>query len=131
MSSSGTVRGQPLGWLRLEALAVFIVAITLYARGGYSWIWFAVLFLAPDITFVAYLAGPRVGAVFYNVVHSYVTPVVLWGVLHFAGVSSGIPLIWISHIGMDRAIGYGLKYEAGFGYTHLGRTGKSRRTGGG
>ena len=29
-------------------------------------------------------------------------------------------------IGIDRALGYGLKYTAGFGLTHLGRIGKAR-----
>jgi hypothetical protein len=35
-----------------------------------------------------------------------------------------IALIWLAHIGIDRALGYGLKYVAGFGFTHLGRIGK-------
>jgi hypothetical protein len=30
----------------------------------------------------------------------------------------------MAHIGIDRALGYGLKYSAGFGFTHLGRIGK-------
>jgi hypothetical protein len=34
-------------------------------------------------------------------------------------------LIWFAHIGCDRALGYGLKYSQGFGYTHLGRIGKA------
>jgi hypothetical protein len=35
-----------------------------------------------------------------------------------------IAMIWLAHIGIDRALGYGLKYSAGFGFTHLGRIGK-------
>ena len=35
-----------------------------------------------------------------------------------------VALIWLAHIGIDRALGYGLKYEAGFGFTHLGRIGR-------
>jgi hypothetical protein len=30
-----------------------------------------------------------------------------------------------AHIGIDRALGYGLKYSTGFGFTHLGRIGKT------
>jgi hypothetical protein len=37
-----------------------------------------------------------------------------------------IALIWINHIGVDRLLGWGLKYPAGFGWTHLGRIGKQR-----
>jgi hypothetical protein len=36
-----------------------------------------------------------------------------------------IALIWVNHIGVDRLLGYGLKYPAGFGWTHLGRMGGS------
>jgi hypothetical protein len=35
-----------------------------------------------------------------------------------------IAMIWLAHIGFDRALGYGLKYASGFGFTHLGRIGK-------
>jgi hypothetical protein len=34
-----------------------------------------------------------------------------------------IALIWAAHVGIDRALGLGLKYTAGFGITHLGRIG--------
>ena len=37
-------------------------------------------------------------------------------------------LIWINHIGVDRLLGYGLKYSDGFGWTHLGRLGKRNAT---
>jgi hypothetical protein len=39
-----------------------------------------------------------------------------------------IALIWLAHIGIDRALGYGLKYSAGFGFTHLGRIGRQKDT---
>jgi hypothetical protein len=35
-------------------------------------------------------------------------------------------LIWCAHIGLDRAIGYGLKYGASFGHTRLGRIGRDQ-----
>jgi hypothetical protein len=34
-----------------------------------------------------------------------------------------IALIWANHIGIDRMLGYGLKYAEGFRFTHLGRIG--------
>ena len=36
-----------------------------------------------------------------------------------------VALIWLAHCGIDRALGYGLKYQAGFGFTHLGRIGRA------
>ena len=125
--SPGVVQGPPRVWLRFEAAAALSVAIALYVHGGHSWVWFAILFFVPDLTFAGYLAGPAVGAVCYNIVHSYVLPVLLAGILYWMGKSMAVPLIWIAHIGMDRTIGYGLKYGTGFGYTHLGLLGKTVR----
>ena len=48
--------------LRIEGFAAFAAALALYAHGGFSWPVFALLFLAPDLTMLAYFAGPRVGA---------------------------------------------------------------------
>lgn len=35
-------------------------------------------------------------------------------------------LVWLAHIGLDRLLGYGLKYRDHFQHTHLGRLGRSR-----
>jgi len=120
-SASGGVRVV----LRLEGAAAFAAAIALYGHDGFSWLAFVLLFLAPDLAMVAYLAGPRAGALAYNFVHTYALPLAL----AFAGfalgstVASALALIWIAHIGFDRMLGYGLKYASGFGDTHLGRMG--------
>ena len=74
---------------------------------------------------LGYLAGSRWGGRIYNAIHSYVTPATLAIIallLHAAG-SLPFALIWVNHIGVDRLLGYGLKYPAGFGWTHLGRQG--------
>ena len=123
--SAGAVGGSVRLWLRLEGLVVLGVATWLYARGGHSWALYALLFLAPDLSFAAYLAGPRAGAAVYNLAHSYVLP----GILVIAWMATGRPpvpsLIWLAHIGFDRLLGYGLKYPAGFGSTHLGGIGRA------
>ena len=75
----------------------------------------------------AYLAGPRAGAIAYNAVHTYIGPGLLaalaW-VTHASWFAS-LALIWIAHIGIDRALGYGLKYATAFSDTHLGRIGRA------
>lgn len=135
-ASPGAVVGTPRLLLRLEGLAVLVLASWLYARGGHGWALFALLFLAPDLSFVAYLAGPRGGAVGYNALHSYLGPVVLgaWALAtdHRHDGASGstivaVALIWAAHIGFDRAVGYGLKYGTRFHATHLGELGLGRR----
>ena len=111
--------------LRAEGLMVLAASVAAYAQFGAGWGWFAALFLLPDLSFAAYLAGPRWGALAYNAAHSYLGAVGLLAV----GVLGGSPLllatalVWCAHIGFDRLLGYGLKYGAGFGHTHLGRLG--------
>jgi hypothetical protein len=102
---------------------MFLLALFLYQRIEGNWLLFAVLLLAPDIGMVGFLRNTSLGAVTYNVAHTYLWPALL-ALLTLAGaVDQLIPfaLIWFAHIGMDRLLGYGLKYPTGFRDTHLGR----------
>jgi len=125
--AAGIVTGGVRILLRLEGLTLFAGMLLLYWIWGGSWWVFVIMFLAPDLSFIAYLADPKTGAIVYNAAHSYMAPVSLLT----AGFAAGEPLvlsiamIWLAHIGIDRALGYGLKYQTGFGFTHLGRIGKS------
>lgn len=101
-------------------------AAVLYGQAGGSWVMFLLLFFVPDVSFAGYLGGPRVGAVIYNMVHSYAAPLAATLVLLVAGSSLTLPLIWFAHIGFDRALGYGLKYPSSFHDTHLGRIGREK-----
>jgi hypothetical protein len=109
--------------LQLEGLAIFAAAVVLYARGDYSWLLFALLSLAPDLSFVAYAAGPRAGAAGYNLLHNLVLPLALgvYGVVGESDIATAVALVWLAHIGVDRALGYGLKYPTEFKDTHLSR----------
>src|SRR5262249_36447401 len=112
--------------LRLEGLTLLVAMVLLYALWGGSWWIFAILFLAPDLSFIAYLSDARTGAIVYNAAHSYMAPVALM-TLGFAfpePLTLSIAMIWLAHSGFDRALGYGLKYREGFGFTHLGRIGR-------
>ena len=126
-TDGGVVSGGPLVWLRVEGAAVLALATAGYAVSGQPWWLYAVLFLAPDLAMLAYLAGPRVGGAVYNVLHNYAGPILLAGVLYATKVPFGVPLIWAAHIGFDRMLGYGLKYPRGFAYTHLGRAGRGEK----
>jgi hypothetical protein len=117
----GAVTGMPRLLLRLEGVAVLLLAVLLYARGGHSWVLFGALFLVPDVSFAAYLAGARAGALAYNVVHSYAAPALLAVGALATDRPLAVALVWAAHIGFDRALGYGLKYPTAFADTHLGR----------
>jgi Domain of unknown function (DUF4260) len=114
----------PAGFLRLESLVVLVAAVALYFDGDYAAWAFFVFFLAPDLTIAAYLAGPRIGAVVYNLGHTYAWPVGIAAACLLSG-EAGLPvqiaLIWAAHIAIDRVLGFGLKYPTAFQDTHLNR----------
>jgi hypothetical protein len=113
----------PAYLLRLEGLAVAAGALVLYFDAGYGWLVLLLLILAPDLSALGYVAGKRVGAVTYDVAHTYVWPVALGvtGVLTDSATAVQLALVWLVHIGADRLLGYGLKYPTGFKDTHIQR----------
>jgi hypothetical protein len=115
--------------LRFEGMAIAALTAVLYARTGASWWLFAALWLVPDLSMLGYLAGNFWGARIYNSIHAYATPVTLAVCALAVGAHGLVPiaLIWANHISVDRLLGYGLKYPAGFGWTHLGATGRRRQ----
>ena len=114
---------QPRVLLHLEGAALCAGAVAIYFHLDFSAITFLALVLAPDLSLIAYAAGPRAGAITYNAVHTTVPPVILGaaGVIADEGTLIQIALIWLAHIGIDRAVGYGLKYPTAFKDNHLGR----------
>jgi uncharacterized protein DUF4260 len=127
MSAAGMTQGAVRTWLRLEGLAAFGAGLVLYASSGGSWLLLIPLLLLPDLSAIGYLVNPRVGAFSYNLLHTWAPG--------FIGLAIGIWLgstemqlvaaILIGHVGMDRAVGYGLKLPSSFHDTHLGRMGRA------
>jgi hypothetical protein len=113
----------PALFLRVEGAAMLVAAVVLYFHADYQWWLFVVLLLAPDLAAVGYLANPRLGAALYDIGHLDALPIALAvvGVLAEADTCVKLALIWLAHIGMDRAVGYGLKYPTRFKDTHLQR----------
>jgi hypothetical protein len=122
-ASPGAFLVRPAALLRAEGATLLAVSILLYWLNGGSWWLFALLLLAPDVSALGYLAGSRVGAAVYNAFHSYPLPTALgiFGLLWGAPLAVAVALVWFAHIGMDRLVGYGLKYPTIFKDTHLGR----------
>jgi len=115
--------------LRLEGAVALALAVLGYQALGANWWVFAALFLVPDLSMMGYLVNRSAGAVFYNLGHSYLSPAALALAGYAAQAPSLYPiaLIWAAHISFDRLLGYGLKYSAGFGVTHLGLKGRAAR----
>lgn len=107
--------------LHLEGAAVFLAAVFVYFRLGLPWWAFLLFLLAPDLSAAGYLFGPRIGSITYNLAHIIVWPILLGLLGWWLGWAWAAPvaLIWLAHIGMDRMVGYGLKYPDAFKHTHL------------
>ncbi|MFQ6603389.1 DUF4260 domain-containing protein [Flavobacterium sp. C3NV] len=112
--------------IKLEEAALFILGIFLFNYLHFEWWWFLVLILAPDLSMLGYLFGNKSGAFFYNVFHHKGIALLIYALGYYLNIETiqlaGI--ILFSHSAMDRIFGYGLKYEKGFKYTHLGEIGK-------
>lgn len=112
--------------IKLEEFMMFTLGLFMFGLLGYQWWWFLVLIMVPDIGMVGYLFGNKAGAIAYNVFHHKGLAIVLY----FAGMFFSSPIIQLagiilfSHAALDRVLGYGLKYNKGFKFTHLGEIGK-------
>lgn len=120
--------------MRLEGAALLGASLVLYGEAHAPWQRFLIFFLAPDLSFAAYLFGARAGAVAYNAAHSTLGAISLFLLASAGAVEPALQdtlrsfaLIWFAHIGFDRMLGYGLKYARGFSFTHLGAIGKAAR----
>lgn len=114
----------PRTLLRGEAVAVAAVAVAgLYLVETPWWV-VAVLALAPDLGMLGYYRNARFGALTYNLCHWYPFPVALgvMGVVWGVDPAVWAALVWIAHIAVDRAVGYGLKHADAFDHTHLSHT---------
>lgn len=109
--------------IKVEGLMVFILGIYLYFSSGFGWGLFVLLLFVPDISMVGYAVNQQIGAYVYNAVHTYTAPLlfVLLGLFLSVDLLLMISFIWLTHIGMDRTFGYGLKYITGFKDTHMQR----------
>lgn len=108
--------------LRLEGMVVFLGAVGIYIHLHYDGLLFAILLFTPDLGMLGYLANPRLGSHTYNIVHTYIIPAALLALSVALPEASGltpVALIWLAHIGLDRVLGYGLKYPTTFKDTHL------------
>jgi hypothetical protein len=113
----------PITQRRLEAAGVMVGCIALYFSRDFSGGMFALYFFTPDLSILAYIKGPRLGAAAYNTVHCYLFPTAIGGyaLLNADGLALQVALIWGAHISFDRVVGWGLKYPDSFCNTDLGQ----------
>jgi hypothetical protein len=114
--------------LHTEGWVVLTVSFAAYHELSGNWLLFFLLFLWPDLSMLGYLANVRLGASLYNLVHTYAGPLLLGTAAVFEQWHNTLlfALIWTAHIGLDRMLGYGLKYPTFFKDTHMQRVASSQ-----
>jgi uncharacterized protein DUF4260 len=122
------VTGAPRRWLRLEGVVLLVGSLLAYSSIDRPWWLVPLTLLVPDLSMIGYLAGTRIGARAYNLAHATPIPGAFVAIGWWQGRSLilAFGLIWVAHIGLDRLVGYGLKYDDHFQHTHLGRIGRTR-----
>jgi len=113
--------------LRAEQAAIAVAGIVIWITNGGPPLLLIPAWLLIDVSMIGYLGGPRLGSITYNAAHNLVLALALLGLgwwtdtgwLVLAGA------VFLTHIGVDRALGYGLKLPTDFRDTHLGRIGRS------
>jgi hypothetical protein len=112
--------------LRAEAVALFVAGVLAYLQLNGNPLLLLPLLLAPDLSMIGYLGGPRLGAITYNLLHNLATALVVLAIGWFGAIAALalFGAILVAHVGMDRTLGYGLKLPTDFRDTHLGRIGR-------
>lgn len=112
--------------IKTEELAMFLGGIFVFSFLNFSWWWFPLLFFVPDIGMLGYLYGNKTGAAIYNLWHhkGIAIAIGIAGILLADEILQLTGIILFSHASFDRMLGYGLKYDKGFKFTHLGEIGK-------
>lgn len=109
--------------LALEHIATIALSLFLFLLLPFAWWWYPVLLLTPDISMAGYVYNTRVGAWIYNLLHHLATGIGAYTAGYFLSnhLLALAGVIVIGHIGIDRLLGYGLKYKDSFKHTHLGK----------
>ena len=108
--------------LKLEEAAMFVLSLYALNLLHVNWWVYLLILIAPDISFIGYAAGNKVGAVCYNLFHHKAIAIAIFlaGFILKEAWPEIVGIVLFGHSSMDRMFGYGLKLNEGFKYTHLG-----------
>ena len=112
--------------LRAEQVAIAVAGVVLWIAKGGPPLLLIPAWLLIDLSMIGYLGGPRLGSVTYNAAHNLVLPLALLGLGWWTDTDWMVlaAAVFITHVGLDRVLGYGLKLPTDFRDTHLERIGK-------
>lgn len=118
---------------RVESGSIAVFALVALIAQGHAWWWPLALFPLFDASMIGYLKNTIWGGNLYNLGHTYLAPALLGAVYALLAMSGNhvawlviLACSWAFHIGVDRALGYGLKQSSSFRDTHLGVIGRTK-----
>ncbi|MBE6011596.1 MAG: DUF4260 family protein [Lachnospiraceae bacterium] len=98
----------------LEHLMLFLYFLYTYFSSGFSILLFIVLFFLPDAAIIFYKINDKIGSFAYNLIHTHSIPLALL-IINYIFLNTlllhSVCIIWLSHIAMDRFLGFVLKYK--------------------
>lgn len=109
--------------LKLESLCSLLICLFFYHYLNQNWLLYIILFFIPDISIFMYIFNKKIGAIVYNIFHTYLWSFILItaGIIEKNNLIISFGIIYASHISFDRMLGYGLKYTDSFKNTHLSK----------
>ncbi len=115
--------------LKAEELVMLLLSIFLLWNSDAAWYWYMLVLLGPDISMLGYLVNDKVGAALYNLFHHKGIAILLFmaGMYLSLDLLLRIGVVLFGHASLDRMAGYGLKYNKGFAFTHLGVIGRYKK----
>jgi hypothetical protein len=111
--------------IKVEEAAQFILTIILFTKLPFVWWVYPALLFLPDLSMLGYLTNSKVGAFTYNLFHHKAIAVAIGSAGLFMQNNNLmlVAIVLYGHSSMDRMLGYGLKHDKGFKFTHLGEIG--------
>ena len=108
-------------FLRTEGFVLFFISSIMFFKQDGNWFLYLILLFLPDIGMFGYFIDTKIGAIVYNLFHTTSIPLILLILFFLTGNFSLLifGFIWLAHIGMDRFMGFGLKYTDKFKHTHI------------
>lgn len=112
-------RRRKLPILRIEGIVLVAASLGAYSQFNLPYWWAGLIVFLPDLLFPKRFLEYRKIEIIYDLLHTYPLPsfslfICVVTDFQFEKVSTAFVILWFTHIGFDRLIGRGAKYDGVF-----------------
>jgi hypothetical protein len=105
--------------MKIEGTALVLFSLAAYSQFELPYIWVFVALFVPDLLFPEKFLKNRKVEIIYDLLHTYPLPAIAMFIsvvtdFRFEHTSTAYIFLWFTHIGFDRIIGRGAKYDGVF-----------------